>query len=72
MKFLLRATENISDKLTQMTASRMEERIAEFIMEERRQDSEVYLPKTLLQIIASLQRHLRENGNRFKALVGVL
>ena len=55
-----------------MTASRMEERIAEFIMEERRQDSEVYLPKTLLQIIASLQRHLRENGNRFKALVGVL
>ena len=52
----------ISDELTQMTASRMDELLAQFIMEARSQDSEVYPPKTLFQIIASLQRHLRENG----------
>ena len=55
-------TRNISDELTQMTASRMDELLPQFIMEARRQDSEVYPPKTLFQIIASLQRHLRENG----------
>ena len=38
----------------------MDELLAQFTMEARRQDSEVYLPKTLFQIIASLQRHLRE------------
>ena len=54
-------TRNISDELTQMTASRMDD-ISQFIMEARRQDSEVYPPKTLFQIIASLQCHLRENG----------
>ena len=49
----------ISDELTQMTASRMEELLAQFIMETRSQDSEVYPPKILFQIIASLQCHLR-------------
>ena len=53
----------ISDELTQMTASRMDELLAQFIMEARSQDSEVYPPKTLFQIIASLQRHLREMVN---------
>ena len=51
-------TRNISDELTQMTASRMDD-VSQFT---RRQDSEVYPPKTLFQIIASLQCHLRENG----------
>ena len=32
---------NISDELTQMTASRMDELLAQFIMEAKRQDSEV-------------------------------
>ena len=37
---------NISDEFTQMTASRMDELLAQFIMETRRQDSEVYPSKT--------------------------
>ena len=41
-------TRNISNKLTHMTASRMDELLAQFIMEARRQDIEVYPPKTLL------------------------
>ena len=55
-------TRNISDELTQITASRMDELLAQFIMEARSQDSEVYPPNTLFQIIASLQHDLRENG----------
>ena len=61
---------NISDELTQMTASRMDD-VSQFIMEARRQDSEVYPPKTLFQIIASLQCHLylRENGRPEIAII---
>ena len=47
-------TRNISDELTQMTASRMDD-VSQFITEAKRQDSEVYPPKPLFQIIASLQ-----------------
>ena len=40
--------------------------LAQFMMEARRQDSEVYPPKTLFQVITSLQHYLKENGNRSK------
>ena len=41
-------TRNISDELTQMTPRKMDELLAQFIMEARRQDSEVYPQKNVV------------------------
>ena len=41
-----------------------------FVMEARRQDETPYPPATLMQLVAGIQRHFRENGQPSLAIFG--
>ena len=52
----------ITDNIEALEAEQLNDHLCNFIMEVNKQDGSCYPPNTLYQIVASIQRHLKENG----------
>ena len=52
----------IQGSLEELSIQVLQDLLPKFVLETRRQDSTPYPPNTLVQLVAGLQRHLRESG----------